>query len=223
MADTTWAALNVRNSDLIFKALGGGFVAIAPIGTTLPTAITATSGAVIQTLPAGYEPLGWLEKATGAEFEREINTEDVESWGAREPTRTDIISDIDFLNIVAQETNIRTMSLDLGIALDALEADATTGEVVLAKPELPAKVYYRAVVFARDSKPGGDAYFARSYARVEVVERTAQKWADAGDPIKYGLKFKSYFDTTAGYSVKNFWGGPGFKALLTAMDIPNAA
>lgn len=223
MTATTWAALNARNSDLIFKALGGGFVCIAPIGSTLPTAITATGSAVIQTLPAGYTPLGWLQKATGAEFGREVNTETVEGWGAREPVREDVISDVDTLKIVALETNNLTISLDLGCAIDALEADATTGEVSLGKPELPTKIYYRLLVAARDSKPGGEAYFVRSYARVEVVAREAQKWADNGDPIQYGFTFKSFFDTTAGYSVKNFWGGPGWAALTTAMDIPDAA
>lgn len=217
MVDTTWAALNARNSDLIFKALGGGAVFVAPTSVALPTGLTAGANAVLQTLPVGYKCIGWLDK-TGARHGREITASNVNSWGAKQPTRIDITQDLLTTQVIAQETNIQTMALDLGCETTDLVPDETTGEIVFNQPETQDKVQMRMLVLARDVKNGDEAFFGRVYPLAEVTARTGQQWQDSDDaPIQYDLTFSAFYDSASETVCRHFWGGKAIKDRLAAM------
>lgn len=216
MADSSWVALNVRNSDLIRKTLGGGVAFIAPYAAAAVTNLTAGALGTIQSLPVEYKPLGWMTK-DGATFPREIETSDVNSWGAKEPTRSDSTKDQSSCKIVCQETRIETLSLYLGTALTALTADVTTGEVSIAKPEAPPKLYWRLLVIGRDINAAGEVYLGRFFPKAEVAERGELAMSDGDDPVQYELTFKAYYDTVLGTSERFLWAGPGWKSLKTAM------
>jgi hypothetical protein len=217
MTTSTWADLVSRNSNLIFKALGGGAVFVAPIATALPTAITSGAGGTLQSLPVGFKCLGWLDKS-GAKFGRDIAQSNVNSWGAKQPTRIDIVSDVNTIQCVAQETNLQTLSLDLGCNPGDLVPDGTSGELIFDQPETSPKVQNRVFVIARDVRTQGEVYFAKLFPQAEVTARAGQAWQDGDDaPIQYDLTFTAFLDDTANTTVRHFYGGPGWKALVEDM------
>jgi hypothetical protein len=220
MVDTTWAQLVTSNPDLIFKALGGGAAFVAPMSSSFPLSLTGTASAVLQELPAGYKCLGHLDK-TGARFGRETTSSSVLSWGAKEPTRIDVTSDVHTTQVIAQETNLQTLALDLNADPEDLIPDATTGELVFNAPDAPSKIYNRLIIIARDVRSNGEVYFARGYPKAEVSARTGQQYQDSDDaPIQYDLTFTGFKDASAGTAVRYYFGGPGFKDLLGEMGFP---
>jgi hypothetical protein len=220
MADTTWTALNVQNANLIRKTLAGGVAMIAPYSaaaiTSLTTDTTTPGTPVLQTVPTDYKKLGLMSE-DGATFPRDIDTSDVNSWGISEPTRTDIRSDVSSCKIILQETNINTMSLYLGTALTALEADEDTGEVVTDKPATPPLLYFRLLVVARDVTSDGEFYFGRFFPRAQITDRDEQNWGGGDDPIQYGITFQAKYDTTLATSERFFFAGAGWKARAVEM------
>lgn len=217
MVDTTWAQLVTSNPDLIFKALGGGTAFVAPMTSTFPNALTASASAALQELPAGYKCLGHLDK-TGARFGRETTASNVLSWGAREPTRIDITSDVHSCQVIAQETNLATLALDLNADPEDLVPNVITGELVFNAPDAPSKIYNRLLVVARDVRSNGDVYFARGYPKAEVSARTGQQFQDGDDaPIQYDLTFTGFKDPATGTAVRYFFGGAGFQDLAEEM------
>lgn len=223
MPDTTWAALsNGQNSNLIRKTLAGGAAFIASYGTPAVETLTGSSAtSALQALPTGYRHLGYLTE-DGATFPRNIDTSDVNSWGVREPTRTDITRDESSCQIMLQETHMASIALYLGSDLAAPTANATTGEVVMDKPQTPAVIYYRLLVIGRDSTPNGDVYLGRFFPKAQLTDRADLNMGNGDDPIMYGLTFRAMFDDDEGTSERFMWGGPGWEALRTDMGFPAA-
>src|ERR1700754_454473 len=93
---TTYDQLKNKQSELIRKALEGS-VFLASYTTALPTRLTAGDASQLVPLPDGFTDLGWVDKGDGATWSRSVDTSDVESWGAVEPTRRDITKQTDGL------------------------------------------------------------------------------------------------------------------------------
>lgn len=218
MTDTTWAVLNAQNADLIRKTLAGGAAFIAPFSAAAITNLSGTSAlGTIQALPVTYLPFGELSE-DGATFPRSIEISEVNSWGGKEPSRTDTKKDQSSCKIIAQETKMTTLAAYLGTDLaTSLVADATTGEVKIDKPQTPPVTYYRLLVIGRDSTAEGDVYLGRYFPRAQITDRDEQVMGAGDDPIQYGLTFTALYDSTLATSERFFWAGPGWKARKTAM------
>ncbi|MBP2341122.1 hypothetical protein JOF41_007376 [Saccharothrix coeruleofusca] len=212
---TTFDALREAQTALIRKALAGA-VFLAPLSSTLPATLTTGASSALATLPTGYEDLGLISKDNALTWSRDIETNETTSWGFADPTRRDIVSDVTGLQFTAQETKLRTLELYEGVDLSAVTPDATTGEVAFSRPLRPATRYYRAFAIAVDGD-GTDAIFiGRLLPRAMVSERGEQTWTDSGE-IAYQMTLTATPDTTAGYSIRHFFGGPGWKSLLASM------
>jgi hypothetical protein len=217
MTDTTWAAANVVNTDLIRKALSGGAVWVAPITADVVDTLTGTSvTSALQALPTDYEPLGLINE-DGISLPREIETSEVRAWGFTEAVRKDIKNDITSLKVTALETSKITLSLSLGTGLSTLTADATTGEVVYDKPQSPPQIYYRVLGIGRDAQAEGDVYFGIFLPRAQIVERDEQQMGAGDDAIQYGFTFQAFYDGTEGTATRYMFGGPGFESRKAAM------
>jgi hypothetical protein len=217
MTDTTWAALKDKKQQLLRKATDGS-VFVAPIGSTAITALTAGSGSALQTLPSGYEDVGWTTD-DGAQFARSVDGSNTTSWGSVEPTRSDITKDTTTLKFVAQETKLLTIGLYLGIDTSGLTADATTGELIVPRPSVPVNPYYRVLMLAVDEGDGGEIYIGRFLARARVTDYDDQPYKNDDNVIGYGVTMTGYEDSTLGFSEEQFFGGPGWKALLADMGL----
>ena len=212
-----------RNSGLIRKAQDC-VILLGPENAALITTITTgASSALIDfaTAHSSYISLGRHTKEDGLNWSRDINAEDVTSHGVSEPTRRDMTSDVLSLQVQLQETKKRTMELAFGVDLTPVTPTATTGEIAFIKPAAPSTIFYRLIALASDGAGTSTYYYARLLARVSVSSIDAQVWSETSE-LRTPVTFTAHLDDAAGFAVKEFWGGPGWKANLVAMGFPAA-
>lgn len=212
--------LKDKKTELIRKARDGSAF-LAPYSTAALTAITTGSSADLVTLPTGYKDLGWCS-ADGAKYARATTESNVKSFGSVEATRSDITSDTITMDVTAQETKLLTLGLYTGADLSATKAAFTTGEFQVEKPSRPSALFYRLLGLFVDDGDAGEIYVGRYMPRAKVTSFAEQQFTDGDVPISYGVTFSGYEDSVLGYSHKWFFGGPGWKALLTQMSIIQA-
>ena len=211
----SWESLKNKQNELIRKALEGSVFA-APYTSSVIATLTGADSALLA-LPAGYEDVGNIG-SDGAQFGRDVETSDVTSWGAVEPTRRDITSDTTTLQVAMQETKRNVIGLYTGADMTAVTPDATSGEVIVEKPDRPSVRYYRVLAIAVDLAEAGDIYVARFLPRASVTDFDEQAFQSSDDePITYGVTFTGFMDSAAGYSERWHFGGPGWEALLASM------
>lgn len=211
--------LKNKQNHLIRKMLDGS-VFLAPSSADIIETLTSTEDSLLEPPPEDYGDLGWLN-SDGAQLSSEMEMSDVQSWGAVEPTRSDVVTDTTTLQITAQETNIRTIGLYTGAATSGLEAGAN-GELIIDKPGRPTPRYYRALVLGVDLSEEGEIYIARFLPRCKVTAREQQNFQSGDDPITWPVTLTAFVDSQAGFSERWFFGGPGWLELLDDMDIPVA-
>ncbi|MGC9544025.1 phage tail protein [Streptomyces sp. UG1] len=209
-----WSTLKNHQNRLIRKALEGSTF-IAPTTSSAITALTGADKALLA-LPAGYNDLGWMSD-DGPQFSAEIDTSEVTSWGAVEPTRRDIVSDVTTLQVSVQETNKETIGLYTGVDMTAVVPDATSGEVAVTKPDRPPLRFYRVLTIGVDLDDAGEIYIARFLPRASVTDKGDQAFTNSDTPVGWPVTLTAYLDSTLGYSERFYFGGPGWHALLTAM------
>lgn len=213
---TTYDQLKLKQSELIRKALEGS-IFLADESAELPTALTAGEDAALLPLPSGYTDLGWVDKSDGATWTRSTDTSDVESWGAVEPTRTDITKETTGLKLTAQETKRATLELYESVDLSTVVPDPTTGEVTFDRPSRPTLRYYRVFGLFVDGAGADTIYVGKLLPRANVTDKDEQKWSGDDDPVSYGITLNANYDATAKTSIRYFYGGPGWRALLAEM------
>lgn len=212
--------LNDTKNQLIRRAKAGA-VLVAEMSVAIPANLTSGTDAGLITLSGtDWKPVGWMT-TDGVTYERTTESTDTNSFGSREPTRSDVTRDEINMNFVAQETKLLTIGLTTGADLAAIKAAATTGEVQIAKPDTPRLRYYRALgLFLDHDDNGNEIYFGRLMPRAQIGDFGSQSYNEDENGISYAMTWRGKKDETAGFSHKWFWGGPGWKALLTDMSIP---
>jgi hypothetical protein len=219
MPDLT--ALQTRQQSLIRKALNGG-VWVAPYATTSPTALTSGASADPQTLPVGFLDVGYILKDDGLTFSRAIENSDTVSWGASEPTRRDITSDVDTVSFSMQETKRATLELYHGVNLAALTPTAVTGEVSFTKAVSPQTIYRRFMAICQDGAGTDAIYIGRYHPRWSVTGVEDLQWTD-GTEIRYRVTGTAFADSVLGFSTRFTFGGPGWRSALVSMGFPAVA
>lgn len=216
-----YADLQDRKSQLIRKALEGSIFR-APASSPVITAITDATG--LLELPTGYEDVGWITKGDGVTWTREFETSNVTSWGAAEPTRRDVTTDQSGLQFTMQETKKSVLELYHSVDLSAVEASADSGEVMFDKPDRPITRYDRFLAMFRDGDGADTIYIARWLPRGAVTEVGEQQWVEESeDGVTYPVTLSAYRDDTVGTSMRYFFGGPGWLALLDDMGFTQAS
>jgi hypothetical protein len=216
-----YSTLKDKKTELIRKARDGS-VFIGDIGSTAITALTSGATPDLVALPTGYKDLGWIS-SDGASYGRTTEVSEVNSFGSVEATRSDTTRDTITMSVTCQETRLTTLGLYTGAATSSITSAATTGEVQIAKPSRPGFRHYRLLGLFVDDGDNGEIWIARFMPRARVTEVGEQAFTDGDDPISYPVTFQGFEDSTLGYSHKWFFGGPGWKAILTNMGIPAAS
>jgi len=219
MAD--YAALRDKKNELIRRAKDGS-VFVAQMSVAIPAALTSGStGGLIALSTTDWTDLGWFS-TEGVTYDRETESVDTTSFGSSEATRSDVTKDEISMSCTAQETKALTMGITTGADIAAITADATTGEVIIAKPTRPKLRFYRVLgIFLDHDDNGDEIYFGRFMPRAQVADFGSQGYNEDETGISYPMTWRGKEDSTAGYSHRWHWGGPGWKSLLTSMDIPN--
>jgi hypothetical protein len=195
-------------------------------GGTTPavTVATTTEGAPIEllTLPAGYDQLGYVTKDDGITFPRETENSDTTSWGAIEPTRRDIVSDVRSASFTCQETNRRVLEMYENVDLSAVEADTATGETTFNSTSSPATTYRRMIFLSYDGAGDDRIFIAKIMPRASVSEASENAWSDQNE-LAYPMTVTAFRDSDAGYAVRHVFGGPGWSKILTDAGFVRAA
>lgn len=215
-----WAdVVTSKKAELIRKALDA-VVLIAPVSAAVPATIVDVGGTNL-VLPTGFNALGHHSE-DGVTWGREVENSDITSHGQVDPTRSDIRRITSTVAVTAQETNLQTLEASLGMDLSGV-TPPNTGEVVFEEPTRPKSVYYRVLGLSVDDSDGGEIYMARLFPRAKVTEVGETVWSDGDDAMVRALTFQAYQDSAEGFSVRHFFGGPGWEALLTDAGFPAAA
>lgn len=215
---TTFPALVTQNNANVRKGLVGG-VLIGQISAAVPTSITIDSTVtpgtpVLQTL-TGFTSLGWFSD-DGAKFGESVDSSDTKAWGAVEPVRRDITSDVTTVQFTALETNKTSLATYFDVDPTTLVPDTTTAELQIPKNVSPIARYYRVLVLTQDGAPGSEYWIARLMPRASITDRGDMVYMSGDTAVMYDLTFTAYEDASAGYSVKTFYAGPAWKTNKTA-------
>ena len=219
----SFAALAKRQGELIRKPLAG-IIAVADESFVIGEDFALTSGAgstLVDLAAADWDQLGWVSKSDGLTFSSDIESSDVESWGALEPTRSDITKDVTSAQFTCQETNKKVLEMYYNVDLSAVEGDAVTSEVAFNQSTEPSTVYRRMLFLSKDGAGTKEIYIAKLMPRASVTAKADQSW-NAEDALTYGMTVTAKVDSELGYAVRHYFAGPGWAAQLTKMGFTKA-
>jgi len=190
---------------LIRKGLQGS-VFVKPFETGDTPIATLTDATGLLAVPTGYTDVGRLTKDQGANWTRDIETNDTMSLGASQPTRRDITSDVTGLAFTMQESKRAVFELHEGVDLSAVTADAQ-GNVSWDKPDRPRQDRYRVFVLFKDGEGADSIYFAKWGPSMQVTDRGEQAWNE-GNEVQYPVTLTAFNDSTVGTALRTLWAGP---------------
>ncbi|WP_043654343.1 IPT/TIG domain-containing protein [Nocardia thailandica] len=200
-----------------------GFVLIGDMSATVPTAFTSGVSAEFQGLAgAGFDSLGLIDKGAPPTFTPEVESSDVEAWGALEPPRTDIITRKTTVAATLLETKRRTLELYSGVDLSTVVADATTKEFSFTDPTAPETRYHRVIVGLVDGAGANAIYYLRILPRATVTQVGEQTWSQE-NALAYNVTWSAKIDEDLGYAVKHVLCGPGIAPILADMGFAATA
>lgn len=212
--------LRGTNSELIRKLLGG-YILVGKEDSEIPEEWTLGDDGHLPDLAAlGYVPLGWLTKSEGIEFSVETENSDVESYGANEPTRTDITKNVTSAQFTCQETNKKVLELYFNIDLSETKV-SQNGDIVFDNPTEPETRYLPVIYLTHDGAGKNAFYFIRVMPRATVSEVQSLS-LNAENEAKYGMTLKATMSDKEGYAVRNIYAGPRVKKLASAMGFEQA-
>lgn len=209
-APQTLDQLSQDNPQLIRK-FTRAVLFVGAASVALPATLTTGASGDLAVLPTGMKPVGVVRKKEGFKFANKQTTDEVESFGYVAPTLRNISKEDTSFNFTAQQSSKHVMSMFHGLDLAAVTADATSGEVSFAKPTSPDVINYRAILIARDGRGSSAQYYGVLYPQAQVSE-TGDQSITPDEEFAYPMTLAATPDATAGFAVKYFWGGPGFKA-----------
>lgn len=215
MADKTLDEMRGLKDGLIRKLVSGGAVLIAPMTASAPTALTGNNGA-LQEL-TGFKPLGRIARDGAPTFTPDQQTEDVEAWGELQPARRDVVSKTLTVETTLIDTRFETLELLAGQSLAEVKANKTSGEYQVTDNPKPENMYYRAFLLGADGTGADAVYFGAFLPRVNITVGN-QDW-NPTSAVTYPLTITAFIDGKLGYSMKRYFGGPGWKNRLTDMGI----
>jgi hypothetical protein len=210
---TNLTALKAAQRSLLLKPLDAA-VFLAPWYTPAPLGMFTDTGANLQTLPAGYQSVGLIDKKSGVAFARAVTAAPIESYGELQPTRDDLTSDITTLEFEPQETTQLTLALATNANLQQATVNATSGETYFAQPPTPQIVYYSAIVIGKDGTDAAPIYVFKIMPKVAVTKWAGENWAPT-NLMSQKMTLTAFKDDTAGFAVAHGFGGIGWKNLVT--------
>jgi hypothetical protein len=209
-----FAGLVEKKDQLVRKALDGSLFCADM--TADPIGALTGDDRLLAALPTGYTD-GGLMTDEGMRMAREVETEDITSFGRTTPTRSDVSTDVMTLAVDFQELSKTTIGLYTGIDMSTVAPDPVSGEIQIPKPARPTARYYRLLALAVDENEYGELYVARFFPRARTTDYAEQAFAKGAQAINWGMTFTSYVDETIGASQIDMFGGDGWVGLLADM------
>lgn len=203
-----------KDSANIFKPQGVA-VLVAPstaAAATEATLFSPTTGEL--TKPTGYAHVGWIT-TEGLSFERELELSETFGFGAAEPIIRTVLRAPKSFSFTAMEQNKTVDELYHSMSLDAAVADATTGVVNFAEPDLPTLLDWRVLVVAVMRKVAGEWYECIHYPRATVQSNGGMPFDQGENGAARGLTVTAQVDDVLGFAAERYKGGDGFNATTS--------
>jgi hypothetical protein len=178
--------------------------------------MTSSATPVLNTL-TGFNSLGFFDD-TGATVSEKITMQDVQAWGKTVPVRTDTVSDVTTVKVVALESNLYTLAAFFRQPTSALVPNGTTGELDITKSVSSTVNYQRVIILSQDGVSGSEFWFGQLLPYAAVTAIGNRSYNSAKSTVTYDMTFTAYEDPVAGYDVLEFFGGPGWLAAATIED-----
>ncbi|MCX4661501.1 phage tail protein [Streptomyces uncialis] len=209
MPAADWNTLAALKRRLVRKALSYA-IFIADTDTVTLTAPFDTGG-VLQTLPAGYQPIGYTDDS-GITWSGDYSLSEVASGQSAKPVRADVETDTVTAQFVPIETNAASTCLFEDLPLSSLGEVGTPWD--WSRPMVPATIYRRMVAIARDTTEGGTdpIYIVRHLPLALRSERGEEQWVRT-EAISREVTMAAYHDDGAGTDSRTWVDGPGWRAL----------
>ncbi|AKJ72367.1 major tail protein [Gordonia phage GTE8] len=215
----SFASLAKRQGELIRKPLAG-IIGVAPedleLDADFKLTTLAAGGAIELADLSDFDQLGWVSKSDGVVFSADTETSDVESWGALEPTRSDITKDVTSAQFTCQETNKVVLEMFYNVSLETVFGDYDTGEVDFNQAVDPSTTYRRMLFLSKDGSGPKEVFIGKLMPRAGVTAKSDQNW-NSEDALVHGMTITAKVDDEMGYAVRHMFGGAGWKAQLTKM------
>jgi len=185
----------------------------------LPTAYAVQSGDLagdLAALPAGFCPVGIIEKKSGAALQNTITVTSTEGYGYQEATRLIRKSREVTIDFTMLQTGLMQLGLYWGVDFTGIVADETTGEVNLPIAETALDLEYRAIMIGKDGAAGKEVYTIYDGPRATVSKNGKVQWND--DMVQsYPATLTLMFDSDYNYAVRPSFCGLGWFNSLAAL------
>ncbi|MFM9473954.1 hypothetical protein [Streptomyces scabiei] len=170
---------------------------------------------VLQTLPAGYVPVGFTT-TDGVTFSGDLSNSDVESGQSASPTRSDVESDTQTAQWVPQETNAAAVALYENLPLSGGGALPVLGTAAWtwSRPKTPPTRYRRLLFIAEDlnKATGSPLYIVKHFPSALRSGREDEQWTRTAE-ISRGVTYQAYVDDDLGTDCLTWIDGPGWRDL----------
>lgn len=211
MAAGNFTTMADLRSSLIRKALRYAVFAADPGAPAVANPFD-TAG-ILQTLPAGYVPVGFTT-TDGVTFSGDLSNSDVESGQSASPTRSDVEKDVVTAQWVPQETNAAAVSLFENLPLSGAGAlpEMGTAAWTWSRPLTPPTLYRRLLFIAEDlnKATGNPLYIVRHMPSALRTGREDEKWTRTSE-IARGVTYQAYVDDAVGTDSVTWIDGPGWR------------
>lgn len=170
---------------------------------------------VLQTLPAGYVPVGFTT-TDGVTFSGDLSNSDVESGQSASPTRSDVETDTTTAQWVPQETNAAAVALYENLPLSGAGSLPSLGSAAWSwsRPKTPPTRYRRLLFIAEDlnKSTGEPIYVVRHFPSALRSGREDEQWTRTAE-ISRGVTYQAYVDDVLGTDALTWIDGPGWRDL----------
>ena len=206
---TTFAELqNQSDQRKLVRKIQKAVALIAPRDVKLPETLFTGPGQLVDLKAAGWLPLG-IVTPDGYEFEREVETEDIDGLGYASPVRTDITRVPRSITTTLIETGRKHVNeLIYGTDLSTVTQDPQTGEVVFDEPDMPANREYRLLLLGQDGPADEEWVLGKGYGTVSLTAGGGATWGQEG-AVGSEVTLKVYSDDEIGTPVRHYLGGTG--------------
>jgi hypothetical protein len=214
MTSQTWDSIFGGNPNQIFKGLYGSVLVkdydpnFSLAAYTPFDSLTGDFKSTILTTD-GWKDIGYTDES-GIEFAPSFTTADTNAWQARQSLRTDCTGDSESAQVVAIQSNPLIDALENNLPIASLGGVGQVG-YQFTKARVPV-IQDRSVLYLGvDYTLGLPNYFARLYARSRMV-KPDKKSLQAKTEVQAKLNFEAFPDQLAGFAVRTFREGAGWRA-----------
>lgn len=209
----TWDSLFGGRAELVRKMLFGSLLLkdydpAASLTTFTP--FEATTGELRSLTADGFRDAGYLSD-DGVTFSPDIDGEDTGAWQSRDPLRRDVTKDSETAQFTAIETRPETLALYRSLRLAQVGAFDGKG-LTMTKPKVPVMIPRSILAIGVDGEGPSAIYGAVLYPRASVTDRGDHQWS-ASEIAGYELTITPYHDSVAGFAIRWWYDGPGWRAL----------